>query len=180
MSRIYAGIGARKTPSDVLSKMTRIAKSLASQGWTLRSGAADGADAAFESGAGSMSEIYLPWKKFNNNESVLCDVCDDALLLASQLHPKWNFLSAGAKKLHARNCYQILGKKLDNPVRFVICWTPDGAITESQCSEATGGTATAIKLADRMSIPVFNLKLPEHAARIDAMLDKWLRSDLEP
>ena len=47
---LYAGVGARKTPADVLGWMERIAAGMATQGWTLRSGGARGADSAFERG----------------------------------------------------------------------------------------------------------------------------------
>jgi hypothetical protein len=49
-SRTYTGIGARRTPSDVLDLMHSLAMRL-SGGWVLRSGGADGADRAFEEGA---------------------------------------------------------------------------------------------------------------------------------
>jgi len=40
----YAGIGSRTTPVEIQHLMYQIAKSLARQGYTLRSGAASGAD----------------------------------------------------------------------------------------------------------------------------------------
>ena len=69
--------------------------------------------------------------------------------LASKFHPAWNKLSQGAKKLIARNGYQVLGKDLNDPVELVVCWTQDGKVQ--------GGTAQAIKIANYCYIPVFNL-----------------------
>jgi predicted Rossmann fold nucleotide-binding protein DprA/Smf involved in DNA uptake len=46
----YAGIGARSTPPQILSVMTRLASKLEGMGYTLRSGGAAGADTAFERG----------------------------------------------------------------------------------------------------------------------------------
>jgi hypothetical protein len=60
----------------------------------------------------------------------------------------WNNLSEGDKKLHARDCHQVLGQHLKDPVQFVLCWTENGLVK--------GGTATAIKLAELHGIPVFN------------------------
>jgi len=148
----YAGIGSRETPQEVLSEMHRIGAFLAKRNFLLRSGGADGADAAFEKGCHlgkGLKEIFLPWPRFNNNFSELCNVKPEAFQLASQFHPVWNSLSYPAKQLHARNCYQILGQSLDDPVDIVICWTPAGAVV--------GGTATAIVLAERYKIPVYNL-----------------------
>lgn len=146
--KFYTGVGSRQTPEKILSHMTSMAKTLSDKGYILRSGGADGADTAFENGAFS-KEIYLPWKGFNNNTSQLYDVCEEAIKLAKDLHPKGNSLRESVLRLHARNCYQVLGKDLNTPSEFLICWTVGG--------EAIGGTATAIRLAERWGIPVINL-----------------------
>ena len=43
----------------------------------------------------------------------------------------------------------ILGNSLDNPVKFVVCWTSNG--------KDKGGTGLAIRLARHHGIRVFNL-----------------------
>jgi hypothetical protein len=148
----YAGIGSRKSPPEVLDNMTTIAQQLAGHGWLLRSGGADGADMAFESGCDSVSgpkEIFIPWKGFNNSSSLLYAPTKDSFVLASTIHPAWEHLSYGARKLHARNAHQILGIELDDPVDLVICWTKNG--------KEVGGTSTAIKLAKQYKIRIINL-----------------------
>lgn len=152
--RKYAGIGSRQTPVEILEDMRRLGRDLAENGWVLRSGGADGADSAFEAGCDLMKgskEIFLPWMGFNGNESPLFNPSVNAAYIASTLHPAWDKLSYGAQKLHARNCHQILGEHLDDPVDIVICWTPGG--------EVVGGTATAIKLAEQHGIRVINLAI---------------------
>lgn len=170
MDRIYTGIGSRETPPDVLAEMRALGKALAAAGFTLRSGGADGADAAFEAGAreisGAALEIYLPWPGFNNNPSRLVGVGPRALELAAAIHPAWQRLGPGPRKLHGRNCYQVLGRRLDRPSQFVACWTPDGCESERERSTRTGGTATAIVLASRHGIPVFNLARPGRRAAL--------------
>lgn len=143
----YTGVGSRETPPEVLKAMKTTAAMLSKLGYVLRSGGAGGADLAFEAGS-TMFDIYIPWKGFNNSTSELWGVCDEALQLASQIHPAWERCSQGAKKLHARNCYQVLGDDLETPSEFLICYTKDG--------KDVGGTATAIKLARANNIPVFN------------------------
>ena len=64
-------------------------------------------------------------------------------------HPNWDNLSQGAKKLMARNACQVFGITGDQPVDFIICWTPNG--------EITGGTGQALRIAKDFNIPVFNL-----------------------
>lgn len=61
----------------------------------------------------------------------------------------WSRCNDWARGMHSRNCHQIFGYNLDQPVDAVVCWTPNGNIQ--------GGTATAIKLALDANIPVFNL-----------------------
>lgn len=129
--------------------MMDMATHLEVDGYTLRSGGADGADLAFEQGVTSLKDIYLPKRGFNNSDSPLFHVGDDAIALAASIHPAWNNCKAFARLLHARNCYQVLGQNLDDPSDFLICWTEN--------AEKRGGTRTAIVLAERHKVPVLNL-----------------------
>jgi hypothetical protein len=143
--KIYTGIGSRETPSPILKDMTDIAQKLHLEGYTLRSGAAQGADSAFEAGAGGRVEIYLPWPRFNGHSSRLFPT-PEAFTMAAKFHPAWDRCSRGAQALHARNCHQVLGMDLSTPSEFVVCWTRDG--------RASGGTGQAIRIAERFGIPV--------------------------
>lgn len=159
--KIYAGIGSRKTPAQVLDYMRRVASRFADLGFLLRSGAADGADSAFEEGCDSrvgIKEIWLPWPGFNKNFDSNVYPGNAHAELAATLHPAWSVLGVGPRKLHSRNVGQILGPDLLRPVDFVLCWTPDGCESESNRTRDTGGTGTAIVLASRRGIPIFNLK----------------------
>lgn len=74
---------------------------------------------------------------------------DRTLALAASVHPAWHRCNDWARRMHSRNCHQIFGYDLQSPVDAVVCWTPYG--------HDTGGTRTAIMLAKRAGIPVFNL-----------------------
>ena len=164
---IYAGIGSRETPPNVLVHMTGIAKVLARNGWTLRSGGAKGADSAFEAGhriawhtwdykLGPRPEmpmaIYPPWARFNGNSSPLYqEPSQEADDLAAKHHPNWAACSDVARKLHARNGYQILGGDLKTPCHYVICYTKGGT--------GAGGTGQALRIARAYEIPVFDFGL---------------------
>lgn len=161
MSKTYAGIGSRRTPQDVLVLMEQVAAKLRMRGFVLRSGHADGADSAFEHGAAGVAEIFLPWPKFNGSGSSLCSVSPAALKLASEYHPRWAHLSQGAQKLHARNCFQVLGRDLVDPVRFVLCW-----------HDGSGGTMQAVRIAESRGIPVFNLRDADVRARLEAFVNE--------
>lgn len=171
----YAGIGSRNTPTDVLELMSRVARRPSLLGYTLRSGAADGADKAFEAGctnAGGNKEIFLPWRGFNDSQSSLFSIDDRAFELASTLHPYWHNCSQAAKKLHSRNCYQVLGGSLELPSDFVLCWTQDGCESDDTRTGKTGGTGQAIALASLNNIPVINFKNPNALERIAALIKR--------
>lgn len=154
----YAGIGSRQTPTMICNIMTLIAITAARQGYVLRSGAARGADAAFERGADQVNgqkEIFLPWRGFNGHDSPHHTVGDRAMAFSPQFHPNWEACSDAVKKLMARNAYQILGADLNDPVDFVICWTPNGS--------GSGGTGQAIRIAQALDIPVYDLGVFKNA-----------------
>lgn len=154
---IFTGVGSRKTPLDIQELMVELSKNLTSRGWTLRSGGAVGADAAFEAGAvvGAKKEIYLPWSRFNSHPSRLCTPSEDAKEIAAAVHPRWKYLSNADRLLHARNVHQVLGADCNLPSNLLVCWTPGGRIE--------GGTATAIRVATLYEVPVFNLALNAEA-----------------
>lgn len=150
----YAGVGSRSCPEDVIEEIKKLAQLLAEKDWLLRSGGADGADLAFEIGCDNVNgkkEIFLPWKSFNKSISTLYNPTQQAFDTAATIHPVWDKLSYGAKKLHARNVHQVLGINVDEPADLLICWTPNGKIQ--------GGTATAINLAIKYNIRVINLAI---------------------
>lgn len=158
-SLIYAGIGSRETPSEWLTRMEDYAFKLGKLGWCLRSGRARGADRAFEQGA---LRAQGPCDLFDTQPTSI--ITPAMFQLAGSLHPRWISLPPEHQKLHARNTAQILGSDLNTPVQFVLCWTPDGLEREAHRTPDSGGTATAICLADRWNIPVFNLA-NSHRAR---------------
>lgn len=160
--KIYAGIGSRETPPEVIEWMETLGEQLALAGWTLRSGFADGADNAFARGAergnGAM-ELYVPWPGFNDaptdHPAIICsqdlplEIQNHMHDIAEAFHPNWTACSPAAKKLHARNVPQIIGRDLSTAVACVICWTPGG--------KHGGGTGQAIRIAKNLQIPIFDL-----------------------
>lgn len=148
INRFYAGIGSRETPENLRVKINHLSIVLEKNGFVLRSGGADGADTFFEERV-EKKEIYLPWKGFNKNPSQLYNVTDEAFTFAEKFHPAWKYVKYGGRKCLARNAYQVLGKDLNDPVDFIVCWTKGGG--------KVGGTAQAMRIAEEYNIPVFNL-----------------------
>ena len=159
MIKFYAGIGSRETPFEVQRLMTQTAAMLRQKGYWLRSGGAIGADSAFEKGAGEQKEIFLAK-----------DATEEAIQLAMNFHPAPHLCKPFARSLHGRNSFQILGKELNNPSRFVLCWTSDGCISHKQRTIKTGGTGTAISIASHYRIRIYNLANRE----TERMIRDWL------
>jgi len=157
----YTGIGSRKIPKNIFNKFEIYGMSLARLGFTLRSGAAHGADEAFEAGCDAedgKKEIYLPWKDFNKHDSDLFYISPEALELAGDVYgPHWKYTKEYTKKFMARNMYQVTGTELDKPSSLIICWTPDGCCSKEQRTKKTGGTGQAIAYGDEIDVPIFNL-----------------------
>lgn len=167
--RWYAGIGARPlsdknpngTPPAIVKKMEDVGALLAKKGWGLRSGAAMGADKAFEDGArragSNKLQIFLPNVGFQGRRPDGKTVfgpekgerAERAEKMARELHPAGDRLSGFALAAMSRNAYQLLGPDLESPSRVVVCYTKDG--------RELGGTGQSIRGAAQKNIPVVNL-----------------------
>ena len=90
------------------------------------------------------------------------------MVYAEHFHPAWEKCSRGARGLHTRNIYQILGQDLNTPVKCVVCWTKDG--------KSSGGTGQALRLAEYLEIPVFNLHDP---AKLEELADYIYKTELQ-
>jgi hypothetical protein len=140
--------------------MATVSRGLNKEGLTLRSGGARGADSAFEEGAGSQKEVFLPWQGFNSRYGGVKEKngyrlassqpgWKGALETVDTYHPSPEKLSPPGRLLMARNAMQILGGDLKTPSKFVVCWTLGG--------KETGGTSQALRIARDHNIPIFNL-----------------------
>lgn len=168
MLRTYTSIGARATPPEVLGLMTRAAFALLKRDYVLRSGHAIGADSAFERGAGSAAQIFLPVSGWRGSASTFhvgtlgAELWGRAREIAAAHHPAFTRLSRFVQDLHTRNVFQVLGPALDSPSEFVLCWTADG--------EASGGTGQALRIAATHGVPVYNLQRPRERAHVERHL----------
>lgn len=179
-SGYYTGIGSRDTPLDVRRLMTEIAMHMQGWGYTVRTGVASAADRAFETGAGSMKEVYVPWDGWNEQRGI-SSVTPASLTLARQVWEhrrktawdgliletahvaeKWEEIHPATQMLLAKTMCMILGRNLDRPSDTLICWSPSCRVI--------GISAHPIVLATISNIPVFNLADPETEDVIRAML----------
>lgn len=163
MTRYYAGIGWRDTPETILTLMSDLASRLEGRGFHLLSGGARGADKAFFRGTtvGSRT-IFLPWNGYEGQYSGADFIVAPELpnwhraeKIARTHHPRWERCGQGARKLLARNGYQVLTATLDRPVDLIVAYTDGG--------RGGGGTGQALRVARKLAphVPIYDLGLPE-------------------
>lgn len=139
--------------------MRAMARVLAKDKFVCNTGAALGADQAFAEGAlcgDGEVELFLPWKVYEKHWidnligsyaiRILRDSDKLAYMSVNEFHPSHEYLTAGVRKLHARNFLILQG------VQFVICWTKGGA--------EIGGTGQAIRIVETHGIKLYNLGNP--------------------
>jgi hypothetical protein len=155
----YACIGARTTPTKVLSWMARIGERIASAGGRIASGNSTGADQAWAAGANKVDPrsviVCLPWRRFEahaivegneifNLEDLPEEEMHQMFTLVRNIHPAWRDLKVSAKKLLARNVAIVKGRKA------VIGYVDHDKI-------GGGGTGIAFRLADHFKVPTFDV-----------------------
>lgn len=183
----WTGVGSRETPPEIAQLMASIARGLTKVGGVLRSGGAAGADSAFEAGVPdpAKKQIYLPRKGFEGNRSPLYgDPTPESIEWARKAHPYFDKMQPGsfAYNAHARNAHQVLGQDCKTKAAFVVCWTPDGAerADQSHSIDVTGGTRTAIVIAEMNGVPVFNLARPDGLHRLQTYVKERVLLEQEP
>lgn len=163
MALCYAGIGSRKSSTQICDLMTRIAVYLREKNYWLRTGAADGADLAFAKGAIGKCIYYLPWQNYNwptrnvgetgMMPKIACtEPTEAAINLAGNFHPAWQNCKDSVKKMHGRNMHIISGTNLDSPVRFVVAYCEYDSL-----GGFVGGTGQALRYAKSLNLPIINL-----------------------
>ena len=155
-SNAVAVIGSRETSPEGLERLKKVTELLNDAGVTLRSGGAAGADSVVTQ-YGKAREIYTPWSGFNGAhtgaiedeiDASTLDNYGEATAIAKEHHPAWGRMSEGGRKLQARNTYQVLGKDLKSPSRFIVAWFDP---------RKPGGTGQAVRIAESKGIRVYNV-----------------------
>lgn len=177
MSMFYTGVGRRNTPKAIQLIQQQLAMDLEGRGYVLRSGGADGSDSAFERGVTvpDYKEIFISWSGFNGRtagpgviDATTLENYDQAIAIAKGVHPVWDKLTRGPRAHHTRNVYQVLGRDLATPSRFLLCWAE---YQGNNRNVVKGGTNTALQLALRNGVPSLNLF---GAPSYDAVIEKLM------
>lgn len=155
MSLIYAGLGSRNTPDNILQAMEAFAGNMAERGHALRTGAAPkGPDSYLERGCeskGGTKEIFLPWPgynmRWNSALGTLPYSTEEGMDIARANHFQWHEVNMEHALIYAGISHILLGWYCNRPADFLICWGAQSPIT-----------AQAIRVADAYKIPYFDLE----------------------
>lgn len=171
----YTGVGARKLDPKKIQLVNRLGKRLDELGLTLRSGGAKGTDSEFERPVRRSKEIFRPADYTGRlpfgHKIVKGEMRERAIEIVAPTHPAWNKLPDYVKELHIRNVFQVIGEQLNHPSLFLLCWTEDGADGINKLTSTdTGGTGTAIRIANIYGVPVINLNRENSITELDKIL----------
>lgn len=170
--KAYYASGNRDAPDHILAKVNQLAKDLDEFGYTLRHGSMDGIEVAMEAGAKhkELHVPFLPWKEFDKKQVASYFNTDEVKALAEMFHPTWDGLKPVIQAFLSKNVRGILGKDLKSPVRFIVCWSEDGAEFSNEKTNKTGSVGHIIALASALKIPVFNYGKPDADTRLRQFL----------
>lgn len=168
---VYAGIGSRETPKDVLELMTKAATWLEGKGYKLQTGykrkqangklVEEGADKAFSDGTKN-KELFGPDMANAKTRSVAEEIHPNLKGMWSSVYNKWvskvgkdkaTEYADGAIGLQERNTFQVFGAKLDTAVDFVLFYAEE----TKNPMRPKGGTGQAVEMARRKGIPTINM-----------------------
>lgn len=173
---MFTGVGSRELTREGRLTLYDVANALTDDGYSLSTGDAVGTDEAFwEQSIKGRRVRYGPFgKTYHLPETTVIPNSTTTYIRATKIaalcHPSYRWLPDWMKELHTRNVFQVLGSHLDSPREFLVCWTPDGAQTTRETNKKTGGTGTAIRIADMFGIPVFNLKRKDAVDKLSEFL----------
>lgn len=173
----YTGVGSRELTKQGAAMVRDVANALYEHQYILSTGdAAQGCDDVFwDQTPDGYKKRYGPFgKTVYSVQTCVIDPEQPSYEIANRIagltHPAWRWIPDWMKELHTRNVFQVLGEQVNCPSEFLVCWTPDGAESCSETSKKTGGTGTAIRVADTFGVPVFNLQRSDAVDRLASYL----------
>lgn len=175
--KYYTGIGSQTITEEESVLITSIGEVMARKGYILKSGAARGADEAFQLGAcnvnPSMTDILLPWGSFKDRLQSSFEGINYRVptagefrvareyLVAECIIPWFDSMKPANKKFHGRNYYQVMG--MVNTSVVIYC-------ANEANSEVSGGTRTAVMIARELGIPTYNLRIKKERDKLRSLL----------
>lgn len=113
-------------------------------------------------------ESYLPYPKFNENikKATISNFFELPFKYAAELYgQRYNELKKGARAIYASQLQSLLGKECNNPVDFLLCYSPDGSERHPVYEKGKkidytklGTLGFYLKVTDASGIATYNFK----------------------
>lgn len=183
--RFWTGVGSRSITQEEQELAVYVAETITRHfGMVLRSGAAEGADTAFQKGVCNVDpkycQIWTPWNSFRPKEQHVgfpsCSYITPTTemfeksrkaFIDTGIIPWFDNMKQGAQKLHGRNFYQVAGKH-GEPLSRICIYIAD----EDANGEVKGGTRSAVLVSRHYDIPTYNLRIKEQRELLLSKIEK--------
>lgn len=154
---IITGIGSRNVSKGLFCFIYENGKQYADNGLHLRTGDAIGSDTAFINAWNDSccKSFYVPnVNRIKSKYHILGNdkQFDEAKKLVESIRPHVKKLDDYSRYLHYRNAFQVLGLNLNQPSDMIVCYAEP-----VNSKSVRGGTNTAVQIAHKYNIPVYNL-----------------------
>lgn len=174
---IYLNTKDTTIPDNVKSKLEKIVKALAKKQWQFRCNASSKDETLNEllSVEGLQSNMYLPWKSFNDKVTIkptLAYPNSIGYRIASTYNKSFSKLSNAVRAIYGNIANCIFNVNGDDPVKLVLVYTSCGTekIGKNPDYKSLGNLPFIIKLCDEADIPLINVKRDDAIERIVAIL----------
>lgn len=153
----------RKFPEEILTKLQNVASTLLAKNMTVRY---NGDHPPFHQALSTMdnkyTEVYIPWKGFNDIESKHYFNGETSKYVAGLNNSNISSLPSVIQSMLARNVRMLFGDKNNSPCMCLITWSQDAANTFIKVNKETGPAGSIIKMASNYGFPVINIANPNY------------------
>lgn len=165
-------------PDNIMEQILAICKTLFSRGYAITSNGSNRDEVLCKISEleGAKIATYLPFKKFNEDIKfpLISKPTETAYGIAASVRKNFFELKPVVRCLIATDIHTMLGVECNDPLKFLIVYTPEGSESLSKNSDwkQMGYTTLKIRVASESNIPVFNLKNPDAIKRLSELIKK--------
>lgn len=158
----YIGVGASTAPDHILNLIFQISLKMALLGFGLRTQGFTDANRMFYKGAvagNGEAKVYLPWLGADQQANPAFVLpTEEGHANARRKCSTYERMRDSQKKIRAATENLLFGSDTEQPAKFIVCWSPDGAESFEQTTGSTGEIIAALDARPFWHMPAFNLQ----------------------
>lgn len=172
--KIYRAISIQTedpVPANVIETLVKVAEFSVVKGFTVRVGAGAVGEAIKGAVRKDHVEQHAPWEGFKDSKDIYTKATNHAKAIAMRFQKGLNGAKPFAWALAGVQVNSLLGKDVRSPADVLLVWTPCGTTLATGPKLARfSDVKLALRIANYMSIPVFNAKSAEDLKNLKAWL----------